>query len=85
MTLLEKSPAKRHWGVVGLAMWPPPCLGKGESGFFRIGFDVQKEKCDSVNRGETTSATWPPRNLHASSITGISPLPATSADSGMST
>ena len=46
-------------GVVGLGyVGLPLAVEKAKAGFQTIGFDVQKEKVEKVNREKTTSAMW---------------------------
>ena len=65
MTLLEKIIGKTaRVGVVGLGyVGLPLAVEKAKAGFTVIGFDVQKEKCDSVNRGENYIGDVVPEEL----------------------
>lgn len=65
MTLLEKITGKTaRVGVVGLGyVGLPLAVEKAKAGFSVIGFDVQKEKCDSVNRGENYIGDVVPEEL----------------------
>ena len=65
MTLLEKITGKTaRVGVVGLGyVGLPLAVEKAKAGFTVIGFDVQKEKCDSVNRGENYIGDVVPEEL----------------------
>lgn len=65
MTLMEKITGKTAVvGVVGLGyVGLPLSVEKARAGFTVIGFDVQKEKCDSVNRGENYIGDVVPEEL----------------------
>ena len=65
MTLLEKIIGKTaRVSVVGLGyVGLPLAVEKAKAGFTVIGFDVQKEKCDSVNRGENYIGDVVPEEL----------------------
>jgi nucleotide sugar dehydrogenase len=65
MKLLEKITGKTaRVGVVGLGyVGLPLAVEKAKAGFTVIGFDVQKEKCDSVNRGENYIGDVVPEEL----------------------
>jgi UDP-N-acetyl-D-glucosamine dehydrogenase len=65
MTLFEKITGKTaRVGVVGLGyVGLPLAVEKAKAGFSVIGFDVQKEKCDSVNRGENYIGDVVPEEL----------------------
>ena len=65
MTLLEKIAAKTaRVAVVGLGyVGLPLAVEKARAGFTVLGFDVQKEKCDSVNRGENYIGDVVPEEL----------------------
>jgi len=65
MTLLEKITGKTaRVGVVGLGyVGLPLAVEKAKASFSVIGFDVQKEKCDSVNRGENYIGDVVPEEL----------------------
>jgi UDP-N-acetyl-D-mannosaminuronate dehydrogenase len=65
MTLLEKITSKTaRVGVVGLGyVGLPLAVEKARVGFSVIGFDIQKEKCDSVNRGENYIGDVVPEEL----------------------
>ena len=65
MTLLEKITSKTaRVGVVGLGyVGLPLAVEKARVGFSVLGFDIQKEKCDSVNRGENYIGDVVPEEL----------------------
>jgi len=65
MTLLEKITSKTaRVGVVGLGyVGLPLAVEKARVGFSVLGFDIQKEKCDSVNRGENYIGDVVPQEL----------------------
>ncbi|MGI6783470.1 MAG: nucleotide sugar dehydrogenase [Aminivibrio sp.] len=65
MTLMEKITGKTAVvGVVGLGyVGLPLAVEKARAGFTVIGFDVQKEKCDMVNRGENYIGDVVPEEL----------------------
>ncbi len=65
MTLLEKINGKTaRVGVVGLGyVGLPLAVEKAKAGFPVLGFDVQEEKCDSVNRGKNYIGDVVPEEL----------------------
>ncbi|GAB1400779.1 nucleotide sugar dehydrogenase [Aminivibrio sp.] len=65
MTLMEKITGKTaRVGVVGLGyVGLPLAVEKAKAGFSVLGFDVQKEKCDAVNRGENYIGDVVPEEL----------------------
>ncbi len=65
MTLMEKITGKTaRVGVVGLGyVGLPLAVEKAKAGFSVLGFDIQKEKCDAVNRGENYIGDVVPEEL----------------------
>ena len=59
-TLLEKIKSKvAKVGVIGLGyVGLPLAVEKAKAGFCVLGFDIQPEKVDKINRGETILVMW---------------------------